>query len=110
VTKYLFKAWRGEERLWKVFWIQHLIGTAVIGLLFSALTIILVNAFHYQIPIIVFKFLAVILIVPYGILALCLLWKCAFNVHWKFLGYFCRVYVVFISIAWSTKLVRLVPF
>ena len=91
------KAWRGEERLWKTYWLYNVLGVLSIGFVLKSL-----QAYGIQreqnnqssIGLSIFIFLLAISFFPYLIWALTSLWKCAFNTRWKIWGYFARAFVV----------------
>ena len=84
------RAWRGEERLWKVFWVYGVLLAA--GLSIAAfIAKILLGPVGYIV-------LAVVRI-AYSIWLLVAQWRCAFNVEWTFWGYIARIQAIVILIA-----------
>jgi membrane-associated HD superfamily phosphohydrolase len=82
------KCWRGEEKLWKVFWLYWLLLSIVIILLIYA-----VAAFS---PSSIERLRGVSLL--FGILymfgVLISAWRCAWNCVWKGWGYFVRILAI----------------
>ncbi|MCP5362049.1 MAG: hypothetical protein H6908_05395 [Hyphomicrobiales bacterium] len=83
----LSRAWNGQERLWKVFWIYGVVVGLVIGFLAGILVLTLFGAEYVPGRIINF------VILPYKIWIWVALWRCAFNTNWKILGYVVRVMI-----------------
>ncbi len=81
----LSKAWRGEERLWKVFWIYGVIGTIVLLVLLS-----IVNSIFGSTIAIVYA----LIIVAYTLWLTVAEWRCAFQTDWKIWGYVVRILIV----------------
>lgn len=81
---FIKRAWRGEEKLWKVFWLYNVLG----GLL--------LNVFVYVIASVAFGLLivGVIFWLAYLVWVLVSIWRCAFNVNAKFWGYLARIYII----------------
>jgi len=76
------RAWRGEERLWKVYWIYGW----VVGVVFNIIS----NVIENKIGTILLGVVAII----YLIWLLVAEWRCAFNADWKFWSYVVRVLVI----------------
>ena len=79
------RAWRGEERLWKVFWIYGVL----MGIVFGLVGPIARSAFG-NIGFIV----ALVIQVIYWIWLLVAQWRCAFNAEWQIWSYVVRIFVV----------------
>jgi hypothetical protein len=77
------KAWRGEEKLWKVFWLLGLVVPFIFG--------ILIRMLAFVSPLIG---LLELLIIPYTIWWMIACWKCAWNSTSKTWGILARVYIV----------------
>lgn len=77
-------AWKGEERLWKVFWIYNFLFGIALGIAMDH-----VPRFGLIIEAIVYT---VVLI--WAIRVFVALWRCAFNARWKGWGYVVRGVVV----------------
>jgi len=77
-------SWKGNERLWKVFWIYNwLVGTAVgIG----------VEAASNSLPMSAFLVVAVLILI-WAVWVTVSLWRCAFNASWRGWGYIVRAVV-----------------
>jgi hypothetical protein len=76
------RAWRGEEKLWKVFWIYWVIASIIIRIIDKATGN--TNAEVYT--------KLDLLEILYGLWILVSLWRCAFNTKWKYLGYLVRLW------------------
>ena len=82
------KAWRGEEKLWKVFWIYDILGgfllvviNKILGKILGASLILGISDF--------------VIWIVFCIWITVSLWRCAFNLDWKFWGYIARIWAVF---------------
>lgn len=82
------KAWRGQERLWKVFWIYNVLVGIVINLVASFL----------ESADVVIHGVWLLFSLVYTVWILVSEWRCAFNVDWKFWGYVIRVLIVSIPV------------
>lgn len=76
-------AWKGEEKLWKVFWLYNFLAGIFIGFVLGAIpdgtalfTVVAIAALAWV------------------IWATVSIWRCAFNAGWKGWGYIVRVLVV----------------
>lgn len=93
----LMKAWHGEERLWKVFWLYTVLGSFLILFLLQFLQAVGLSAEkngHSTTWILVLIGLLTIFLLAYSVWTITSLWKCAFNVSWKGWGYLGRAYVI----------------
>ncbi|HEY4697244.1 MAG: hypothetical protein A3J49_12470 [Gallionellales bacterium RIFCSPHIGHO2_02_FULL_57_16] len=96
------RAWNGEERLWKIFWLYNILGVlffVVIGKFCQAFLIAAENNNRSYIGMTIFMSVIMILSIPYIIWALISLWRCAFNAGWKGWGYLGRAYVVWCGVS-----------
>jgi len=102
MKKYIIRARKGEERLWKVFWLNIVLVSLLLRFL-SPFVFSLLSAGNIYIEWKIFRFITmilllvfVVLIIVYFIWALASMWKCAFNVDvkWKWMGYLARALVV----------------
>lgn len=84
------KAWKGEERAWKVFWIYSL----VLGFLFEKLLEVIVKLDNGYLTI-----LYAIVILVWIVWCSASMWKCAFNTNWKYWGYLTRGLMVLIPVS-----------
>lgn len=78
------RSWRGEERLWKVYWFYAGLAGLVVALLsfiFSSISTSL-------------DFVGSILQFVYFVWAAVALWRCAFNAEWSGWGYLTRGIVI----------------
>ena len=81
------RAWRGEEKLWKVFWLYDVL----VGFGFNFIDAIIKNGFGSKsIEYILFD----IMYFVYAIWLFISLWRCAFNTEWKFFSYIARIFAV----------------
>lgn len=95
MKNHIIKAWNGEERLWKVFWLYNILGMYLFARLSNFLLAIGAAAeknSHNNNE--VFVLISSLAIFAYLIWAVCSLWRCAFNVERKWWGYLGRAYVV----------------
>jgi len=97
--KAIKEAWYGKERLSLVFWGYYVLGGLGIGVLLGT-TLGLSAVYGVQYLGIIFG----ILIFPYFIWSTWSVWACAFNVHWKPLGYVARAIVALSVIHWIYNL------
>lgn len=72
------RAWNGEEKLWKVFWLYNVLGGIVISFLVSLVPII-----------------GILLCIIYFVWNTVSLWRCAWNASIKLWGYILRVLIIF---------------
>ena len=81
-------AWKGDEKLWKVFWVFFLIVAITLGIVrfFNPYFLI-------QYEILVFAILI------WAVWVHVSLWRCAFNARWSRWGYIIRAFVI-VVIAW----------
>ena len=93
------RAWKGEERLWRVFWIYVILGSVVINLVQTILVSIEtageITRVWNIIIVGVWSFISLL----YFIWAMTSLWKCAFNTRWKGLGNLSRAFVILVLIS-----------
>lgn len=93
------RAWKGEERLWKVFWIFNVLGFYVIGFMQQVVISIesagALNHGYGRLLTILFGLLTII----YFIWAITSLWRCAFNTGSRVWGYLGRVFVVAVIVS-----------
>ena len=73
-------AWKGEVKLWKVFWLYNFI-------LGSALIYAMDYAGNFGLVVEIVVYLIVLIWVVWIVVAL---WRCAFNASWKGWGYITR--------------------
>jgi hypothetical protein len=110
VRRCIIRAWSGDERLWKVFWLYNVLGfillTILSGLLANAISPI--NSFIGRAIIVVFIGVYLVLYIVYYVWAVCSLWRCAFNVKGKWWGYLSRAYVLMFVLALLGIMVALI--
>ena len=80
--------WRGEEKLWKVFWLYGVLLSIVVKISVGTLA-----AINPSIAGIILLSL-MILNLPYLIWWLVSIWRCAFNVDVNFWGYLARIFAL----------------
>ncbi len=85
------RAWKGEEKLWKVFWLYGVLAGIVLNLL---LTVLIGN-----------PLLAKLILLPYSVWVLVSLWRCAWNAGAKFWGVIARILVVINIISYVFALI-----
>jgi hypothetical protein len=73
----LLRVWRGEERLWKVYWLVAILGGWALGTLIGAL----VRSGFLQ------ELLGLALLVIYAVYSGVSVWRCAFNARRPIWGY-----------------------
>ncbi len=81
--KFVLTWFRGEERLWKPFWLGGLLGMpiGIISGIFQVLGII---------GIIISALLSIVYIIWMGVS----IWNCAYNVDWEWWGHLARAWVI----------------
>jgi len=88
---FIGRSWRGEERLWKVFWLYGFLLGICIQIVFAVLSIALAHASPSlagfgSIPIGIFSLV-------YYIWLYISMWRCAFNADWTIFSYIVRLFV-----------------
>lgn len=102
IKKFLVNCWQGKEKLWKAFWIP--IFFSIILIFLSTVQIIngmdrnLVHATVHTV------------FLPFYIWFYVSVWRCAFNVKKRFLGYVARVVVVLDGFSRILKIVSAVSY
>ncbi|MCE2927013.1 MAG: hypothetical protein LW823_05165 [Rickettsiales bacterium] len=81
---FIKRSWKGEEKLWKVFWIYGLVFGIILGILMSVASASMGSAGIA---------LLVVWLVYYIWLAVAQ-WRCAFNADWKIWGYVVRILLI----------------
>jgi hypothetical protein len=87
--EWISRAWRGEEKCWKVFWVYGVFA----GVIWSVLNWSLEGLFS-SFPIL--QYVWIILRVVYNLWQFVSLYRCAFNLEWRFWGYIARGYTLFV--------------
>ncbi len=93
----IIRASKGEERLWIVFWLYNVLGLLLFAFLLKFLQAVGISAEkngHSDIGILVLISVLTIVFIAYIVWAVGSLWRCAFNVEWKWWGYLGRAYVL----------------
>ncbi len=93
VTSY----WRGERRLWVVFWVYGvLLSTIVTGVFLAQLAT--------ENPIPGLKQFLIVAFIPYTVWVPVSIWRCAFNVENELYGHMARI----LTIAWAINATLLI--
>ena len=111
MKKYILKAWHGEESLKKVFWIYSILGLLLFSFLLNFLQLVGVSAEengHSTNGLLSLMVALTIGFIVYMIWALGSLWKCSFNVKWKWWGYLSRLYILWFVLAFGSSIVAII--
>jgi len=87
---FIKRSWRGEEKLWRVFWLYYMLGE-LIFFMFLYLIMFLISIVVTSEPPFLIILVYVIPVFGYFIWIIVSLWKCAFNTNWKGWGYLIRI-------------------
>ena len=91
---FITEAWQGHEKIWKVFWIYHVLVSVSVGIALESY----LNAFLWKAGLAVsVAFLIAALV--WVVWCYVSLWRCAFNSRWSGWGYIVRAYVV-LNVVW----------
>jgi hypothetical protein len=90
-------AWRGQQPLWKVFWLY---GVAVSGALVA------IYVFAFLIEQVVLRQILVLCFAPYTAWILVSIWRCSSNTREQFWGMLAR----FLTVAWACNTILIVVF
>ena len=90
-------AWRGQQPLWKVFWLY---GVAVSGILIA------IYLFAFVIDAVALRQILVLCFAPYTAWILVSIWRCSNNVREPFWGMLAR----FLTVAWTGNTILIVVF
>jgi hypothetical protein len=96
---FVSRAWKGEEKLWKVFWIYNIVLSAVLSVAIEFIPV-QIGAISYAV---LFFCLA------WAILISVALWTCAFNADWAGWGYLIRAMIVLAVVALVSIFIGLLP-
>ena len=91
---FMGRYWRGEERLWKAFWLFGMGGGMAAGYLVGLVREVVLDSQMWIGVGLIFWGLATAGAVGYLVWAYVAIWRSAFNVGWKGWGYVCRAVVV----------------
>jgi hypothetical protein len=91
------RAWRGEQPLWKVFWVY---GVA------SSIVLITLYVIAFYIDRIALRQVLLLCFVPYTAWILVSMWRCAENTEERIWGLFARL----LSVAWACNTIMIVAF
>lgn len=78
------KYWRGEQRLWKAFWLFGALGNLIMSMTQKLIAVASLEVAT------LFSILALI----YGIWSIVSIWNCAYNVNWRWWGHITRGYII----------------
>ena len=95
MLSFLVASWRGQERLYKVFWVYGF----AIHLVFFAVG---VAAGYLGAPAILLPLVPLYL--AYSVWLLVSMWRCAGNVDWSGWTYLARIWVGIACVGWGVKL------
>jgi hypothetical protein len=84
IENFVTTGWRGLFPLWIAFWGYYVLGRIIV-LAAAAVLLFGLGFFGW--------FLAIIIWIPYWIWSIVMLWRCAFNTDYYFLGYIVRVLI-----------------
>ena len=84
IENFVTYGWRAAFPLWIAFWGYYVLGRIIVLAVAAALLFGL-GFFGW--------FLAIIIWIPYWIWSIVMLWRCAFNTEYRFLGYVVRVLI-----------------
>ena len=95
---FLVSFWRGEERLWRAYWLVGVFGSWAV----STIGVLMINAgFLPQLPAIALSFV-------YALYAAVVIWRCAPNSNWRWWGIAARTTLVLSFILAVARLFGLV--
>lgn len=97
MPSFLSRCWRGQERLYKVFWVYGLL----LNLPFFAVG---VAAGYLHMPLLLVPLVPVY--VAYLVWVLVSMWRCAFNSSWSGWAYLGRAWVVFACVGFLIRVVQ----
>lgn len=86
---FVISSWKGEEKLWKVFWIYNILLGGVLSLA--------MEIFPVEIAAVYFAIMSIGIV--WAIWVTVALWTCAFNSSWAGWGYLVRAMIVFSFVA-----------
>lgn len=92
---FIGRAWRGEEKLWKVFWLYGVVGGIVLQTLITVLAG--VGGMFLAIP-------GLILMLAFAVWNIVSVWRCAWNAKAKVWGYIVRVLCVLSGLSYVSTL------
>lgn len=94
---FIKRAWNGQEKLWKVYWLYGVLLGIVAQVIFLGLEILSAIGGFY----IVACVLATLLLLAYAVWSNVALWRCAWNAKATFWGYVVRILVVISAITYA---------
>jgi hypothetical protein len=108
LSEFVGRFWRGEERLWKAFWLFDVIGAMAVAFAVTLVKGVVLDSLMWIGVGVIFWGLAVIAALAYQTWVYVSVWRCAFNVGWKGWGYICRLLAVVGVVGVIVGLTRLV--
>jgi len=91
------RAWRGQQPLWKVFWMYGVATSSVL---------IAIYVFAFYVERVALRQILVFCFAPYTAWILVSVWRCANNAHEQFWGMLAR----FLTVAWALNTIIIVVF
>lgn len=88
---FIKRAWKGQEKLWKVFWLYGFLGVILLNIVLSILTSALGS---------MGSIVAAVITLTFALWNLVSCWRCAWNVGAKFWGVIVRILVVISAIVY----------
>jgi len=86
------KAWKGEEKLWRVFWLYWFLGNIALSLLIPFIAL-------FSLPLVNMIASVVSLIsLVYFVMSMILVWRCAFRTKHEYWGYIARVVIFLLPV------------
>jgi hypothetical protein len=89
---WLFRYWRGEGPLWKVFWLYGVLASNI-GVALVAWGLVTARIGHGALAGLV------VLLLAYTVWVLVSIWRCAGNVHYRYFGLLARA----LTVAWAVN-------
>ena len=98
------KAWRGEEKLWKVYWLYSVLGGIAVSVMFG----VVLNIVAALLGLGPVHYIGIAFMLAFYVWSTVSIWRCAWNVKVKFWGYLVRIFIVLGLIGLATQIVQLV--
>lgn len=91
VKEIILKGWRGEERMWKVFWFYYVLFSFVIVIAYMPKFILESQGVALSVTVhAAYSLTLLIVLVAWLVWIVVSLWRCAFNNEWRVWGYLVR--------------------
>ena len=104
---FMGRYWRGQERLWKAFWLFGIVGFSVLGTAVGLVRGVVLDSQMWIGVGLIFWGLALVAALAYQVWVCVAIWRGAFNVGWKGWGYVSRGVVVLQAVAVVVSLINL---